>query len=125
MAMYQIRGASDIEPETPEYLEDQPTLPTAAVAAGIVSISATSSSSGFSTCTGSNRVESDSESDHSAVVSLLQWLCPEEKGYIPHSQLDLNSKGNCQYQKVTASESPKPPTSISLATSTDDALKHR
>ena len=31
-AMDQTRGASDIEPETPESFEDQPTLPTAAVA---------------------------------------------------------------------------------------------
>ena len=42
--------------------------------AGIVSTSATSSSSKFSTGTGSSCVESDSEFDQSTVVSLLQWL---------------------------------------------------
>ena len=58
---------SDIEPETPEC---RPTLPTAAIVAGMETEStlATSSSSR------SSRVESDSESDQSAVVSLLQRL---------------------------------------------------
>ena len=74
MAMDQTRGASDIEPDTSESLEGQPTLPTAALVAGIVSTSVTFSSSGFNTGTGSSFVESDSESDQFAGVSLLQWL---------------------------------------------------
>ena len=74
MAMDQTCGASDIEQEISESLEGQPTLPTAALVAGIVSTSATSSSRGFSTGTGSNFVELDSESNQSAVVFLLQWL---------------------------------------------------
>ena len=58
---------SDIEPETPEC---RPTLPTAAIVAGME----TESTLAMSSSSRSSRVESDSESDQSAVVSLLQRL---------------------------------------------------